>query len=86
MLAGNLFISLAGSEEQINFSQQSPKMLKIASDMFIHAFFVVFRSFSQNFPLGALVYWRFVKHNYVLSINSLIHCHGICVYIVFFYC
>ena len=26
------------------------------------------------------VYWRFEKHNYVLSF---IHCHGICVYIVF---
>ena len=26
------------------------------------------------------VYRRFVKHNYVLSF---IHCHGICVYIVF---
>ena len=31
-------ISLAGSEEQINFSQQCPKMFKIASDIFIHAF------------------------------------------------
>ena len=30
-------ISLAGSEEQINFSQQSPKMLKMASESFIHA-------------------------------------------------
>ena len=29
------------------------------------------------------VYWRFVKLNYVLSF---IHCHGICVYIVYFYC
>ena len=27
------------------------------------------------------VYWRFVKLNYLLSF---IHCHGICVYIVFF--
>ena len=27
-------------------------MFKIASDIFIHAFFVVFRSFSQHFPLG----------------------------------
>ena len=26
------------------------------------------------------VYWRFVKHNYVLSF---IHFHGLCVYIVF---
>ena len=38
----------------MNFSRQSPKMFKIASDIFIHAFFVVvFRSFSQNFPFGA---------------------------------
>ena len=28
------------------------------------------------------VYRRFEKHNYVLSF---IHCHGICVYIVFFF-
>ena len=27
------------------------------------------------------VYRRFEKHNYVLSF---IHCHGICVYVVFF--
>ena len=27
------------------------------------------------------VYRRFVKHNYVLSF---IHCHGMCVYIVFY--
>ena len=49
-------VSLAGSEEQMNFSRQSPKMFKIASDIFIHAFFVVvFRSFSQNFPFGVPV-------------------------------
>ena len=29
--------TLAGSEEQINFSQQSSKMLKMASKSFIHA-------------------------------------------------
>ena len=29
------------------------------------------------------VYRRFEKHNYVLSF---IHCHGICVYIVFLFC
>ena len=32
-------VSLAGSEEQMNFSRQSPKMFIIASDIFIHAFF-----------------------------------------------
>ena len=38
VLDANLFISLAESEEQMNFSQQSPKMLKIATDIFIHTF------------------------------------------------
>ena len=42
-----------GSEEQIHFPQQSPKMLKMASESFIHALLLFFRSFSQNFPLGA---------------------------------
>ena len=36
-LHGNPSISLAGTEKQINFSQQSPKMLKMASTSFIHA-------------------------------------------------
>ena len=34
LLAGNISISLAGSEEQINFSQQSPQMLKKTCDVF----------------------------------------------------
>ena len=55
MLAGNSPISLAGSEEQINFSQQSPKMLKIASDIFIRAFLLFLSLLFQNFLLGALV-------------------------------
>ena len=37
LLARNSSISLAGSEEQIIFFQQSPKMLKIVSENFIHA-------------------------------------------------
>ena len=37
LLAGNSSISLAGNEEQIHYSQQSPKMLKLASESFIHA-------------------------------------------------
>ena len=49
LLAGNSFISFTGSEEQIHFSQQFPKMLKMASESFIHALL------SQNFPLGAPV-------------------------------
>ena len=38
-------ISLAGSEKQIKFSQQSPKMLKMALERFYSCFVVVFRSF-----------------------------------------
>ena len=48
-------ISLAGSEKQIKFSQQSPKMLKMAFERFYSCFVVVFRSFSQNFLLDAPV-------------------------------
>ena len=53
LLAGNSSISLAGSEDKrINFSQHITKCLngfrKLCS-----CFVVVFRSFSQNFPLGA---------------------------------
>ena len=54
LLAGNLFISLAGSEEQINFSQQCPKMFKIASDIFFHAFLLflgLFLNFFRWVPL-----------------------------------
>ena len=54
LLAGNLFISLPGSEDQINFSQQSPKMLKMASETFIHAlllFLGLFLKISRWVPL-----------------------------------
>ena len=45
-----------GRVEHLNLSQKSPKILKMASESFIHAFFkIVSRSFSQNFPLGAPV-------------------------------
>ena len=64
LLAENSPISLAGSEEQINFSQQSPKMLKTASESFIHDFFIVFRSFSPNFPLGAPVFYSQFAFNF----------------------
>ena len=37
LLVGNSSISLAGSEEQIDFCQQSPKILKMASESFILA-------------------------------------------------
>ena len=37
LLAGNSSINLGGSEEQINFSLQSSKMLKMASEIFIHS-------------------------------------------------
>ena len=56
-LAGwELSISLAGSEGRINFSQQSPS--QNAQNGFKKLYscsVVVFRSFSQNFPLGAPV-------------------------------
>ena len=48
-------ISLAGSEERIFFSLQSPKMLNGFKKLY-SCFVVVFRSFSQNFPLGAPVF------------------------------
>ena len=57
MLAENSPISLAGSEEQINFSQQSPKMLKMASESFIHAlllFLGLFLKISRWVPLHEL--------------------------------
>ena len=55
LLAGNSFISLAGSGEQINLCQQSPKMLKTSSESFIHALVLFFWSFPQNFQLCAPV-------------------------------
>ena len=54
MLAGNASISLAGSEEQIILFQQSPKMLKIDSENFIHAllmFLGLFLKISRWVPL-----------------------------------
>ena len=54
MLAGNSSISLAGSEEQIIFYQQSPKLLKIVSENFIHAlllFLGLFLKISRWVPL-----------------------------------
>ena len=54
LLAGNSSISLAGSEEQINFSQQSPKMLKMASEISVHAlllFLGLFLKISRWVPL-----------------------------------
>ena len=54
LLAGNSSISLAGSEEQIIFFQQSPKMLKIVSEIFIHAlllFLGLFLKISRWMPL-----------------------------------
>ena len=56
MLAGISSTSLAGSEEQINFSQKSPKMLKMASESFIHALLLfsgLFRKISRWVPLNA---------------------------------
>ena len=56
-LARNSSISLAGSEDKrINFSQQSPKMLKMASESFIHVlllFLDVFLKISRWVPLNS---------------------------------
>ena len=54
LLAGNSSISLAGSEEQIIFFQQSPKMLRIVSVNFSHAlllFLGLFLKISRWVPL-----------------------------------
>ena len=48
LLAGNSSTSLAGSGEQINFYQKSSKMLKKASESFIHALLLFSSFFSQN--------------------------------------
>ena len=49
LLAGNSSISPAGSEEQIKFSQQSPKMLKMASASFIRVLLLFLGLFLKNF-------------------------------------
>ena len=57
LLAGNSSFSLDGSEDkQINVSQQSPKMLKMASESFIHAlllFLGLFLKISRWVPLNS---------------------------------
>ena len=55
LLAGNSSISLQGSEEQLNVFQQSPKMLKMASESLIHAlllFLVLFLKIFRCVPLS----------------------------------
>ena len=58
LLAGNLFISLAGREGQINFSQQCSKMFKIASDIFIHTFLLFLGLFLKIFCWVSLSWGR----------------------------
>ena len=73
LLAGNSTISLARSEEQINFSQQSLKMLKMASESFIQAsllFFGLFLKLSCWVPLQ-IRHWKATVEN--LSIIIYIH-------------
>ena len=51
---GNSSISLVGSEEQINVSQKSPNVLKMASESFIRdlcCFFIGL--FFSKFPVGS---------------------------------
>ena len=52
--AGNSSTSLARSEKQINFSQQSPKMLKKASESFTHALLLFLGLFLKISRLVAL--------------------------------
>ena len=58
LLAGNSSISLAGSEEQINFSQQSPNMRKMASESFIRAF-LLFLGIFLKISRWMLLYMQF---------------------------
>ena len=53
-----------------------PKM-----DVILTISFKITAEIEKSYFADEDVYRRFVKHNYVLSF---IHCHGICVYIVFF--
>ena len=56
-------ISPAGSEEQIIFSQQSPKILKMASESFIHAlllFLGLFFKISRWVPLYILFAYNLI--------------------------
>ena len=58
LLAGNSSISLAGSEEQIN--QQSPKMLIMISESFVHALLLclgLFLKISRWVPLSFGFFW-----------------------------
>ena len=54
-----------------------PKM-----DVILTISFKITAEIEKSYFADEDVYRRFVKHNYVLSF---IHCHGICVYIVFFF-
>ena len=49
LLAWNSSMSLAGREEQIHFSQQPPRMLKMASGNFIHALLLFLGPFLKIF-------------------------------------
>ena len=44
--------SISGSEGQINFSQQIPKMFKMSSESSIHALLFFFRFYFSKFPVG----------------------------------
>ena len=57
LLPGNSSISFAGSEEQIHFSQQSSKMLKMASESFIHAFLLFLGLFLKISRVFLFFYW-----------------------------
>ena len=67
LLGRNSSISLAGSEEQINFSQQSPKMLKMASETFIHTLLFLLGLFLKISRCVPLMFERSLKANKILS-------------------
>ena len=72
-MAGKSSISLAGSEEEINFSQQSPKTLKMASESFIHALLLFLGLFSQNFPLGTPVACENIRFSSLFTAGDVSH-------------
>ena len=51
LLAGNSTTSVAVSEVQINFSQQSPKMRNMASESFSHALLLFLVFFFSKIPV-----------------------------------
>ena len=71
LLAGYSSISLAGSEKQISFSQQSPEMLKTASERFIHALLLFLGPFLTISRWVPLTIRRNIEHTLGNRVNAL---------------